>query len=140
MKNLLQNCVVIFIQHNKQFFTISDQFVNLSFIIKITVLDSTRKVLSGGLIPVLLVLKSLSPVCLFVILWNVARWAPLSIRFSRQEYWSGLPFPTPEGGSSQSRDQTHISHLLHCRRILYPLSHRGSLIPVYLISYQNKHN
>ena len=28
-------------------------------------------------------------------LWTVARHAPLSIGFSRQEYWSGLPFPSP---------------------------------------------
>ena len=27
--------------------------------------------------------------------WMVARQAPLSIELSRQEYWSGLPFPTP---------------------------------------------
>ena len=27
--------------------------------------------------------------------WTVARQAPLSMRFSRQEYWSGLPFPSP---------------------------------------------
>ena len=27
--------------------------------------------------------------------WTVARQAPLSIGFSRQEYWSGLPFPSP---------------------------------------------
>ena len=27
--------------------------------------------------------------------WAVARQAPLSVEFSRQEYWSGLPFPTP---------------------------------------------
>ena len=29
-------------------------------------------------------------------LWTVVCQAPLSIGFSRQEYWSGLPFPTPE--------------------------------------------
>ena len=28
-------------------------------------------------------------------LWTAACWAPLSIRFSRQEYWSGLPCPPP---------------------------------------------
>ena len=28
-------------------------------------------------------------------LWTVARQAPLSMGFSRQEYWSGLPFPSP---------------------------------------------
>jgi len=27
--------------------------------------------------------------------WTVAHQAPLSTRFSRQEYWSGLPFPSP---------------------------------------------
>ena len=27
--------------------------------------------------------------------WNVARQAPLSVRFPRQEYWSVLPFPSP---------------------------------------------
>ena len=30
-----------------------------------------------------------------VIPWTVACQAPLSMRFSRQEYWSGLPFPSP---------------------------------------------
>ena len=35
-----------------------------------------------------------SPVRLFVIPWTVAYLAPLSMEFSRQEYWSGLPFPT----------------------------------------------
>ena len=37
----------------------------------------------------------LSRVRLFVIPWNVALQAPLSMGFSRQEYWSGLPFPPP---------------------------------------------
>ena len=27
--------------------------------------------------------------------WTVAQQAPLSMEFSRQEYWRGLPFPTP---------------------------------------------
>ena len=30
-------------------------------------------------------------------LWTVALRAPLSIEFPRQEYWSGLPCPSPEG-------------------------------------------
>ena len=33
--------------------------------------------------------------CLFVTPWTVARQAPLSMGFPRQEYWSGLPFPSP---------------------------------------------
>ena len=47
---------------------------------------------SAGL---LTVVQSLSRVWLFVTPWTVARQAPLSMRFSRQEYWSGLPFPSP---------------------------------------------
>ena len=39
--------------------------------------------------------KSLSRVQLFVTPWTVARQAPLSMGLSRQEYWSGLPFPSP---------------------------------------------
>ena len=37
----------------------------------------------------------LSHVCLFAIPWTVALQAPLSMGFSRQEYWSGLPFSPP---------------------------------------------
>ena len=37
----------------------------------------------------------LSCVRLFVTLWTVAHQAPLPMEFSKQEYWSGLPFPTP---------------------------------------------
>ena len=40
--------------------------------------------------------KSLSRVRLFVTPWSVAYQAPPSMGFSRQEYWSGLPFPSPE--------------------------------------------
>ena len=40
-------------------------------------------------------MKSLSRVQLFVTPWTVAYQAPQSLEFSRQEYWSGLPFPSP---------------------------------------------
>ena len=39
--------------------------------------------------------KSLSRVLLFATPWTVAYEAPWSVEFSRQEYWSGLPFPSP---------------------------------------------
>ena len=39
--------------------------------------------------------QSLSRVRLFETPWTAAHQAPLSVEFSRQEYWSGLPFPTP---------------------------------------------
>ena len=37
----------------------------------------------------------LSRARLFATPWTVAHQAPLSMGFSRQEYWSGLPFPSP---------------------------------------------
>ena len=40
-------------------------------------------------------MKSLSCVQLFVTSWTVAYQASLSMGFSRQEYWSELPFPSP---------------------------------------------
>ena len=40
-------------------------------------------------------LKSLSHVRPFATLWTVACQVPLSMGFSGQEYWSGLPFPSP---------------------------------------------
>ena len=39
--------------------------------------------------------KSLSHVQLFATPWTVACQAPLSMWFSRQEYWDGFPFPSP---------------------------------------------
>ena len=40
-------------------------------------------------------MKSLSHVRLFATPWAVAYQAPQSMEFSRQQYWSGLPFPSP---------------------------------------------
>ena len=38
--------------------------------------------------------QSLSRIQLFLTPWTIAHQAPLSMEFSRQEYWSGLPFPS----------------------------------------------
>ena len=54
--------------------------------------------------------KSLSRVQLFATPWTVAHQAPPSMWFSKQEYWSGLPFPSP-GESSLPRDQTLVSRI-----------------------------
>ena len=43
----------------------------------------------------------------FVTWWTVAHRAPLSMGFSRQEYWSGLPSPFP--GGLKPRDRTWVS-------------------------------
>ena len=40
-------------------------------------------------------LSSFSCIKLFMTIWTIACQAPLSMDFSRQEYWSGLPFPSP---------------------------------------------
>ena len=71
-------------------------------------------------------LSHFSHVQLFVTLWTVAHQAPLTMGFSRQEYWSGLPCPPP-GESSPPRDQTCISYD-SCidRQVLYHQCHLGS--------------
>ena len=56
-----------------------------------------------------LVCQSLSHVQFFGTPWTVECQAPLSMEFSRQEYWSGLSFPS-SGESSQPRDPTQVSH------------------------------
>ena len=48
--------------------------------------------------------------------------APLSMGFSRQEYWSGLPFPSP----GDLPDPGLNPSLPQCGRILYQLNHKGS--------------
>ena len=58
----------------------------------------------------------------FTTLWIIARQAPLPMEFSRQEDWSRLPFPSP----GDLPDPGIELSLLHCRRILYCLSHQGS--------------
>ena len=67
-------------------------------------------------------MKLLSHVQLFVTPWNVAYQAPLSMGFSRQEYWSGLPFPSP----GDLLDPGFEPGLPHWRQTLYRLSHQGS--------------
>ena len=54
--------------------------------------------------------KSLSRVRLFATPWIVAYQAPPSMGFSRLEYWSGLPFPSP-GLSSWPRGRTRVSRI-----------------------------
>ena len=56
--------------------------------------------------------------------WTVACQAPLFMGFSRQEYWNGLPFPSPGIFLTLKSNRG----LLHCRQILYWLSYEGSLV------------
>ena len=50
---------------------------------------------------------------LFAIPWTVACQAPLSMEFSRQEYWSGLPFTTPGDLPNPEILNPCLLHLLH---------------------------
>ena len=60
-------------------------------------------------------------------LWTVARQAPLSVGFPRQEYWSGLPCPPPGDLPNPGIDLTSLPSFwlwrpegsLHCRRVHY---------------------
>jgi len=52
---------------------------------------------------------SLSCVQLFATPWTVAHQPPLSMEFPRQEYLSGLPFPSP-GDLSNPMDRTQVSY------------------------------
>jgi len=70
-------------------------------------------------------LSHFSCVRLFVTLWTVAHQAPLSMGFSRQEYWSGLPFLSlgdlSDPGIEPTPPALQVDSLL--------LSHQGSPIP-----------
>ena len=46
--------------------------------------------------------------------WTVGYQAPPSMGFSRKEYWSGLPFPSP-GDLPWPRNRTQVSHILDRR-------------------------
>ena len=61
----------------------------------------------------------------FVTPWTAAYQAPPSIGFSRQEYWSGVPLPSPEEISS-------VSHSVVFLYFFALISEEGSLIsPCY---------
>ena len=55
----------------------------------------------------------LSRFWLFATLWTLACHSPLSMGFSRQEYWNGLPLPTPGNFSNLWIEPLHRWHLLH---------------------------
>ena len=67
--------------------------------------------------------------------WTVAHYAPLSMESSRQEYCSGLlllsPGDLPNTGTEHS--------LMHCRQILYHLSHQGSPVSLFKDIKRNRY-
>ena len=78
-------------------------------------------------------MRSLSRVRLFVTPWTVAYQAPLSMGFSRQEYWSGLPFPSPKQLLGHAKN-------VHLSKFIFPVlqlqkAHSGYAL-CYCIFYQ----
>ena len=84
-------------------------------------------------------MKSLSRIRLFATLWTVAHQAPPSMGFSRQEYWSGLPFPSqgdlPDPGIEPRSPTLHADALTSEPRPVLVLNGSGSCresLSVYL--------
>ena len=78
----------------------------------------------------------LSHVQLFAISWTVAHQAPLAMGFPRQEYWHGLPFPTP-GDLADAGLNPRLPCLLRWQSDSLPLCHlgkppRGLVHPCYV--------
>ena len=78
--------------------------------------------------------QPLSHVPLFVTLWTVTHQAPLSMEFSRQKYWSGLPFPSPGHLPYPGIEPTFPALLADS----LPLSHQGSPFCTALDQCSNK--
>ena len=75
----------------------------------------------------LLLLSRISRVWLCVTLWTVACQAPLPMGFSKQEYWSRLPFPSPEDlpnpGIERVCPALQVDSLPPIREALFPIGH-----------------
>ena len=115
--NKLDIHLLLLLNFNKPHFKIFLRYLNIHFIL-------TGQSLRAC------VLRCFCHVQLFVTLWTVVHQDPLSMGFSRPEYWRGLP---SSRGSSLPRDQTRVSYM-SCigRRVLYhlripPLQSSGNL-------------
>ena len=81
--------------------------------------------IKGNALKAILLMCSVSHLQLFVNPLTVACQAPLSMEFSMQKYWSGLPFPTPWFFPAPESNPHHL-HLLHWQGNSLPLCHLGS--------------
>ena len=67
--------------------------------------------------------QSFSHVRLFVTPWTIDHQAHLSMELSKQEYWTGLPFPTPGDLPNSGISNPQLLCLLHWQMDLLPLCH-----------------
>ena len=82
-------------------------------------LEIAMMVITLACVCVCVCLSALSCVQFFAIPWTVAYQIPLSMGFSRQGYWSGLPFPSPDPGIKP----VSLASPVLDRQILLPLCH-----------------
>ena len=92
---------------------------SLCFLLCSTFLCATYSILN-----LILVSPVCSPVRLFLVPWTVAHQAPLPMEFSRQEHWTGVPFPL-QGIFPAQGSNPHLSHLLHWQVDSLPLVPSG---------------
>ena len=78
-------------------------------------------------------LSCFSCIWLFETLWTVTHQAPLSMGFSRQEYWSGFPCLPPEDLLNQGSDP-RLLHLLNFRQIFHWASWEATK---FVINHEN---
>ena len=81
--------------------------------------------------------KSLSRVWLLVTPWTAAHQAPPSMGFSRQEYWSGVPLPSPMGGPRDCRIKCKSDRE---REISYDTTYMWNLKKLYKWTYLQNRN
>ena len=69
--------------------------------------------------------------------WTISHQVPLSMGFSRWEYWNGLPFPTPVGIFLAWGSNLRLLHLLLWQSNSSPLTPPGKPIPVFSSTIYN---
>ena len=79
-----------------------EMFLMATWLCLPTAAAAAAKTTNSSLSSTLCVLSHYSRVRLFATVWTMAHQAPLSKEFSRQEYWSGWPFPSPDQHSLAS--------------------------------------
>ena len=78
-----------------------------------------------------------SHVPLFATPWTIARQLPLSMRFPRQEYWSGLPFPSPEDLPDPGIKPTSLASPALADKLFTTNTTREAQLHLILSIYQN---
>ena len=81
-------------------------------------MDSRPEDCNAAKAPSVCMLSRISRVQLFATPWTVARQVPLSMGFSKQEYWSGLPCPPP--GDPPDLGIEPRSHYVSCLGMWVP--------------------